>query len=99
MSESRSPAVGPWGIPDELGADVELAGAEVVDVELAGVELAAGADDEELVDDAEPELEPQPATSRAIATSAALSSCRTDKDLVLLIMVTSVVVSVSRPAW
>lgn len=76
LSLSRSPAVGPCGIPAELDAGVEVVDAELV----------AGAGDEELVADVEElEPEPQPATNSAIATSAALSSRRPDLDFVALI--------------
>ncbi len=59
-----------------------------------GLELVAGADEEELVDDVELELEPQPATSSAIVTSAAPTTGRPEWNFIVLIIETSAVVSV-----
>jgi hypothetical protein len=71
LSASRSPAVGPWGIPDELDDVAE-------DDEEAGA-----ADVVELFDD-EDEPPPHPAAASARTTSATHGSRRSKLDLVLM---------------
>ncbi len=77
LSLSRSPALGPCGIPDDPDA-----GDELVDVEVAA---GAGLDEPVEVDELEdPEL-PQPATTKHPKTSVKLASRRIDPDVALLI--------------
>jgi hypothetical protein len=81
LSLSRSPAVGPWGIPDELAPDDAeeeyRLGADADEDDAAGAGVA-GALDAELVEAVELELEPQPAITSAPSMRAPVTSRRTD---------------------
>lgn len=76
LSLSRSPAVGPWGIPDAPAPDDEDDDDGAAD-ELDWLDVAAAVE-VELVDVLELELEPQPATTSAARISAPVRNRRID---------------------
>jgi hypothetical protein len=88
LSASLSPALGPWGIPDELALEVVVfAGDNFLAVVVAGFELVLGAEvvvaaGEFLVE--EDELLPHPAAITAATASAANGSPRASLNLLIM---------------
>ena len=92
MSASRSPALGPWGIPDELALDdfelVVFAADDFLAVVVAAGELFVGAEvvvaAGELLVEEEDELLPHPAAITAATASAANGSPRVSLNLLIM---------------